>query len=239
MNRDNGAGEHADASGTGAPPGSGRPGGDAPPWHDPSGADPAVVAALTSLAQRTRELVEAVVLTDAGVDEMDRVAAEIGDLTGRLGARRRGGPIRSAPGPGDRAFTQLHSPITGEGNPLAPPIRIATTPEGTARAEFTLGPAYEGPPDAVHGGVCAAILDHLLGWAAVAGGRPGMTAGLRLRYRRPTPVGEPLVAEAWISAVEGRTTVVDGRILNGRGSPTVEATGEFVLPRQWEEALRS
>ena len=216
MNRDNGAG--ADAYGTG-------------------GADPAVVAALTSLAQRTRELVEAVVLTDAEVDEIGQVAAEIRGLAGRLDARRRGGPIRSVPRGG--ALTQLHSPVTGEANPLAPPIRIATTPEGTARAEFTLGPVYEGPPDSVHGGVCAAILDHLLGAAAIAGGRPGMTAGLRLRYRRPTPVGEPLVAEARISAVEGRTTVVDGRILNDRGSPTVEATGEFVLPRQWEDALRS
>jgi acyl-coenzyme A thioesterase PaaI-like protein len=57
-----------------------------------------------------------------------------------------------------------------------------------------------------------------------------MTARLTLSYLRPTPLGVPLVAEAWIRGVERRTTIVDGRILNERGEPTVEATGEFSLP---------
>ncbi len=198
-------------------------------------ADPALVTALISLAARTRELVEAVVLSDAAVAELGAAAAEIGNLTARLGSRRRPGPIRSEADPADgRTRLRLaHSPVTGEANPLAPPIRIATTSEGTARAEFILGPVYEGPPDAVHGGVCAAILDSLLGAAAAAGDRPGMTAKLTLRYLRPTPLGAPLVAEAWIRGVERRTTIVDGRILNERGQLTVEATGEFSLPLRW------
>ena len=124
--------------------------------------------------------------------------------------------------------------MTGEANPLAPPIRITTTPEGTARAEFILGPVYEGPPGAVHGGVSAAILDSLLGAAAAAGQRPGMTAKLILSYLRPTPLDVPLVAEAWITGVDRRTTLVDGRILNERGELTVEATGEFSLPLRWQ-----
>ena len=108
-------------------------------------------------------------------------------------------------------------------------------PEGTARAEFTLGPVYEGPPGAVHGGVSAAILDSLLGAAAAAGQRPGMTAKLILSYLRPTPLDVPLVAEAWITGVDRRTTLVDGRILNDRGELTVEATGEFSLPLRWQQ----
>ncbi len=197
----------------------------------PSGThpDPALLAALTSLAVRTRELVEAVVFSDAAIAELGAAAAEIGNLAARLGTRRRR-PIRSEVDPADGRRRQPHSPVTGEANPLAPPIRIATTPEGTARAEFILGPVYEGPPDAVHGGVCAAILDSLLGSAAAAGDRPGMTAQLTLRYLRPTPVGAPLVAEAWIRGVDRRTTIVDGQILNERGELTVEATGEFSLP---------
>jgi uncharacterized protein (TIGR00369 family) len=198
-----------------------------------SGADPAVLAALTSLAGRTRELVEAVVLSDAAIAELGAVAAEIGDLTARLAARRRSAPIRAEFDAANGQLLQPHSPVTGQANPLAPPISIVTTPEGTARAEFVLGHVYEGPPDAVHGGVCAAILDHLLGFAAAAGARPGMTAALSLRYLRPTPVGAPLVAEAWISGVDGNATTVHGRICNERGAVTVEANGEFVLPRRW------
>jgi uncharacterized protein (TIGR00369 family) len=202
----------------------------------PSGtpADPELLAARVSLAARTRELVEAVVLSEAAVAELRTAAAQIATLAARLGARRRAVPIRAPADPADGLRRHRHNPVTGEANPLAPPIKIATTPEGTARAEFILGPVYEGPPGAVHGGVCAAILDSLLGSAAAAGNRPGMTARLTLSYLRPTPLGVPLVAEAWIRGVERRTTIVDGRILNQRGELTVEATGEFSLPLGWQ-----
>ena len=173
-------------------------------------------------------------LSDAAIAELSAVAAEIGSLAERLGLRRpapTGSPARPPDGPRRRP----RSPVTGEANPLAPPIRITTTPEGTARAEFTLGPVYEGPPGAVHGGVSAAILDSLLGAAAAAGQRPGMTAKLILSYLRPTPLDVPLVAEAWITGVDRRTTLVGGRILNDRGELTVEATGEFSLPLRWRQ----
>ncbi len=170
-------------------------------------------------------------LSDAAVAELSAVAAEIGSLAERLGPRP--GPNETVAGPPDGLRRRPRSPVTGEANPLAPPIRITTTPDGTARAEFVLGPVYEGPPGAVHGGVSAAILDSLLGAAAAAGQRPGMTAKLILSYLRPTPLGVPLVAEAWITGVDRRTTLVDGRILNERGELTVEAAGEFSLPLRW------
>ena len=223
--KDGGAAETINVGRAGRAAGAGAGGG-------PFGTHPdaALLTALTCLAGRTRELVEAVVLSDAPIAELDAAAAEIGNLAARLGAWRRPAPIRFEVDPADGRVVDPHSPVTGDANPLAPPIMIVTTPEGTARAEFILGHVYEGPPDAVHGGVCAAILDSLLGSAAAAGDRPGMTAQLTLRYLRPTPVLAPLVAEAWIRGVDRRTTIVDGRILNERGELTVEATGEFSLP---------
>jgi uncharacterized protein (TIGR00369 family) len=196
------------------------------------GAGPALDTARALLARRTRELVEAVVLSEAAAAELGVAAAEIGSLAARLGAQRR--PLTSAVDPAGGPRRRPRTPVTSEANPLAPPIRITTAPQGTARAEFTLGPVYEGPPGAVHGGVCAAILDSLLGAAAAAGHRPGMTAKLTLSYLRPTPLGVPLVAEAWITGVDRRITLVEGRILNDRGELTVEATGEFSLPLHWQ-----
>ncbi|HKB30237.1 MAG TPA: PaaI family thioesterase [Streptosporangiaceae bacterium] len=235
------AAEVTDVSGAGGADGGAAGGADGGAETAPVGTgaifgadvDPALLTALTSLAARTRELVGAVVLTDAAVAELDAVAGEIELLTARLGARRRAGPLRLNIDPKNGRLRQPHSPVTGDANPLAPPITITTTPAGTARAEFVLGPAYEGPPGAVHGGVCAAILDHLLGSAAAAGAKPGMTATLSLRYLRPTPIGASLAAEAWISGGAGRVTTADGRIRNERGVPTVEAKGEFVMPRRW------
>ena len=198
-----------------------------------SRADSALEAARISLAMRTRELVQAVLLSDVAIAELGAAAAEVGSLAARLGTRQQPGLMKSEVGRADAPRRVVHSPVTGEANPVAPPIRITTTPEGTARADFILGPVYEGPSDAVHGGVCAAILDSLLGAAAAAGHRPGMTARLILSYLRPTPLGVPLVAEAWIRGVDRRTTLVDGRILNERGELTVEAAGEFSLPLHW------
>jgi acyl-coenzyme A thioesterase PaaI-like protein len=123
-------------------------------------------------------------------------------------------------------------PVTGAicGLLLAPPIEIHVQPGGVSRTEFTLSDVYEGPPGFVHGGISALILDDLLGNAAAANGTPGMTATLDLRYRRPTPLGVPLVAEARTIRVEGRKTFVHATITNPEGQITIEATAMFVMP---------
>ncbi|MGK5552165.1 PaaI family thioesterase [Actinomadura kijaniata] len=185
------------------------------------------IAALAGLAARVRALTDAVVHTRVPADEIAAVSAEVAALTDRLSAvRGEAPPIGSHDGTG-RA---LASPVSGPLNPIAPPVDIEPLPGGGARAAFTLGGVYEGPPAFVHGGVSAMILDQLLGVAAAANGTPGMTATLDLRYRRPTPYGVPLTAEARVARVEGRKTWVDASITAPDGRTTVEATAMFVMP---------
>ena len=38
--------------------------------------------------------------------------------------------------------------------------------DGCCWSDFTLGMVYEGPPGLVHGGICALVLDHILGEVA-------------------------------------------------------------------------
>ncbi|MCO5971155.1 PaaI family thioesterase [Actinoallomurus soli] len=197
--------------------------------RDRQDVDEVRIAGLAELAARVRELSELVVLTRAGQDEVAAVAGEVEALTRRLAEAGRGVP------PGARVdeggvVRQIGSPVTGELNVLAPPIEIGVLPDGTARSEFTLGVLYEGPPGFVHGGVSAMVLDHLSGVAASANGTPGMTAGLDLRYRRPTPLHVPLVAEAKAVRVDGRKTFVESRILGPDGQVTAEATAVFIMP---------
>ena len=78
--------------------GAGRTG-DAGGGPSGPGAGPALEAARALLARRTRELVEAVVLSDVAIVELGAVAAEIGSLAERLGAQRPG-PIGPEAGPG-------------------------------------------------------------------------------------------------------------------------------------------
>ena len=71
--------------------------------------------------------------------------------------------------------------------------------------------------------------------AAGAGGKPGMTGTLTLRYRRGTPLGD-LRVEGWIDRVDGIKTFAKAHII-GPDGVTVEAEGVMILPRWAREAM--
>lgn len=190
-------------------------------------------AALTGLAERVRELAAAAVLTGVGAGEAGAVADELAALTARLTAERRDAPPFAMTGGDHRMDRQVANPVTGRLNPFAPPVDLEVTSDGIVRGEFTLGPVHEGPPSYVHGGVSAMVLDQVLGMAAAATGTPGMTATLETRYRRPTPLGVPLLVEAKASRVEGRKVFASGTIAAPDGRVTVEATAMFVMPQRF------
>jgi acyl-coenzyme A thioesterase PaaI-like protein len=100
---------------------------------------------------------------------------------------------------------------------------------GRCWSEFSLGSIYEGPPGWVHGGICAHVLDQLLGEAASEGlTKPKFTGTITVRYLRGTPLG-PVRAEAWIERMDGFKTYARGQLSDADG-PTVEAEGVFIQP---------
>jgi hypothetical protein len=121
------------------------------------------------------------------------------------------------------------NPAVGLRNAIAPPMLVQQEADGSCWAEFTLGLAYEGPPGWVHGGICALVLDHLLGEVASCGlTKPRFTGTITLRYLRGTPLG-PLRAEAFIDRIEGAKTYARGYLSDADGY-TVEADGVFIEP---------
>ncbi|MBG0828685.1 PaaI family thioesterase [Planomonospora sp. ID67723] len=197
----------------------------------------AYFAALSELSRQTRDLVDAVVLTDVPDSELVAVTAELAALTDRLRALQCASPRPFEFGP-DGVPRHAGNAVTGSANPHALPLVIHTTPERTVRAELSFRPTHEGPPGSVHGGVSAMILDHLLGQAVAVAGFPGMTGTLTIRYRGRVPYGEPLVGTAEHTRSEGRKTWVDGRIALPDGTVLVEATGLFITPSAWIEQQR-
>jgi acyl-coenzyme A thioesterase PaaI-like protein len=186
------------------------------------------------LAQSVRELVDAVIRTEADDADIETAREEIDAIIQRLRKQQMAGPY------GIRFNGEGHgrpwgNAVVGLRNAIAPPLEIHRDPAGRAWADFRLGAAYEGPPSLVHGGVAALILDQVLGEAAGAGGKPGMTGTLILRYRRGTPLGE-LRCEAHVDRVEGVKTFAVGHIADAEGV-TVEAEGVFILPRWARELL--
>ena len=89
---------------------------------------------------------------------------------------------------------------------------------GASLTRLVCGAAYEGGPGVAHGGWTAEAMDEVLGHHNLLSGRMAVTASLTVEYKRPVPIGRPLLLRAWCEKVE------DGRRYN-RGELTLEATG--------------
>ena len=194
--------------------------------------DADLMAAVTELGTALRELVDASVLTTVPADQLRAAAADARAVTARLAAAQR--PPTQLPALDDPlVFRRVYNPVSGVGSALAPPVRIRRV-EGGVVGEALLGPAYEGPPGYVHGGMSSLLMDQLLGSAAIAEGLWGMTVRLEVDYRRPVPLSTPLTMRAQVTEAAGRKCVVTGTIATAAAPDRtlVEARGVFVMPRE-------
>ncbi|MCV7410216.1 thioesterase [Mycobacterium florentinum] len=181
------------------------------------------------LAQSIRRLVDLSIRTEADPETVASAKAKIDSAADELSASARPGPFGVQVTPDGQTIAWGNA-VIGLRNPVAPPLVIHHEPDGLVWSEFTLGAAYEGPPDHAHGGVSALILDHVLGATAHKLDRPVYTGTLTLRYRRRTALGRPLRAEAHIERTEGVKTFSVGHIADEDGV-TVAAEGIFISPK--------
>jgi len=182
------------------------------------------------LAESIRRLVDASIRTEAGPAAVAAATSKIDSATAELSEALKPGPFGVHRNPDGQTIAWGNA-VVGVRNPFAPPLVIQHDPDGLVWSEFVLGAAYEGPPNTVHGGVCALVLDHVLGATAHQPDRPAFTGTLTLRYRRPTALGRPLRAQAHVERVEGVKTFAVGHLADESGV-TVEAEGIFIHPRQ-------
>ncbi|MBV9641411.1 MAG: PaaI family thioesterase [Mycobacteriaceae bacterium] len=181
------------------------------------------------LTRSVRALIDATIRTEVDADAVAAAQAAVDAATARLRGSQMAGPygVRyNAEGEG----TAWGNAVIGLRNPIAPPLTMQHDDSGRAWADFVLGAAYEGPPGHVHGGVCALVLDHVLGDVASGGlTKPSFTGTISCRYLRATPLGA-LHAEAWVRRTEGVKTFAVGRLADAHGV-TVEAEGVFIVPK--------
>lgn len=180
-----------------------------------------------------RDLADAAVRTEVPDAELAAVAAAARELTARLRATSRGLHEVATVDDTD-AGERWYSPVYGPGNPVAPPLVAGDTPDGRATGRVTVGKPHEGPPGLVHGGVVATLLDHVLARAVRAAGRGGLTATLTVHYRRPVPLGVPLLITAEAGESSGRRTTATARLVTEDDPDTVlaQAEGLFIALRR-------
>lgn len=187
-----------------------------------------LLARYGPLAEAVRELIDATIRTQADDDTIREATTQVRQVTERL----RSGILSDSPGMRyvvDGRPLAWGNAVVGLRNPIAPPLVIQHGENSHCWSEFHLGAAYEGPPNLVHGGVSALVLDHLLGEAASEGlTKPLYTGTITVRYLRGTPLGQ-LRAEAWVYRREAIKTYARGHISDSAGV-TVEADGVFIMP---------
>lgn len=181
------------------------------------------------LAESLRRLIDISIRTEAGAAAVAAATSKIDSAAAELSGALKPGPFGVHRNPDGQTIAWGNA-VVGLRNPIAPPLVIHHEPDGLVWSEFVLGAAYEGPPDTVHGGVCALVLDHVLGATAHQPDKPAFTGTLTLRYRRPTALGRPLRAQAHVERVEGVKTFAVGHLADEHGV-TVEAEGIFIHPR--------
>jgi len=181
------------------------------------------------LAQSVRRLIDATIRTEVEDATLVAVQSKIDWATEQLSASLMPASF-GVQQTSDGQSRALGNVVIGSRNPIAPPLMIHHDADGAVRTDFTLGSAYEGPPSQVHGGVCALILDHVLGATAHQPGKPAVTGTLTVRYLRGTPLGQPLRAQAHVDRIEGTKTFAVGHIADVEGI-TVQAEGVFIHPR--------
>jgi acyl-coenzyme A thioesterase PaaI-like protein len=116
--------------------------------------------------------------------------------------------------------------LVGECNPYAPPMKLSAVGD-EAVALVTFGPAFEGAPGFVHGGLVAAAFDQLFGYLQSCRQVPSLTRELTVRYKRPTPFSTELRIEGKWDRSEGRRHYLSARLL-AEGEVTAEAEAVFV-----------
>lgn len=178
------------------------------------------------LTDAVRELVEATIRTEVDDDVIREAHAELTDVTATLRDAGLDGPFGTKV-TGDGISIAWGNAAVGTRNAIAPPLTIEVDDDGRHHSTVALGAAYEGPPGLVHGGVCALVLDHVLGMAGSADTRR-LTGTLTLKYLRGTPLGT-VHAEARTVSVDGRKATVRGTLSDADGV-TVEAEGLFITP---------
>ena len=91
----------------------------------------------------------------------------------------------------------------------------------------TIDPMFAGPPERVHGGVQALIIDDVLGALNRMRGRQAYTAYLKVDYIGPAPLAAPAKFRAWVHNIEGRKITLRGSG-DGPDGRFMEAEGLFI-----------
>ncbi len=124
-----------------------------------------------------------------------------------------------------------HCFVCGLENSLGLKAAFYETGSGELVAIIKPGAEHQSYPGRMHGGVAAAILDETIGRAVAIGKDDqvwGVTIELTMKYRKPVPLDQELMAVGRVSKDGGRIFEGSGEILLANGDVAVTAVGRYM-----------
>jgi uncharacterized protein (TIGR00369 family) len=115
----------------------------------------------------------------------------------------------------------------GPDNPQGMHLHFEADGEGVL-CRATLEAKYQGWRGVVHGGIAMALVDEAMAHAAGFAGHRGVTASVNVRFRKPVPVGEPILVRGRVTWHRRNVLGVEAQILNEAGTVLVQGEGSFV-----------
>lgn len=184
-------------------------------------------ADLTDLTGAVRDLMDAAGCTRLEGADLRTAAESIRAVARDLGrdANPRPHKIRLVP----HEVQQMREGKPWQAFPFNPQgIPFAIQVDGsTGRAEMLPTALHEGPPDLLHGGFSAAMIDAFLGTLVQVAVEPSFTATLDLRYVGPVQLDEPVEITGRVVSRSGRKVHAECEIRQ-HGEARVTARGLFV-----------
>jgi uncharacterized protein (TIGR00369 family) len=118
--------------------------------------------------------------------------------------------------------------VCGAQNPHSMGLTWFLDDDGQIHAEMVFSEAQQGPPAHVHGGASAAVLDEAMGAAVWRAGYSVVAVNLEINYKRPVPLGQPMVIAARIAEVHPRKILTTSEMRLPDGSVAVTGRGIYV-----------
>ncbi len=126
------------------------------------------------------------------------------------------------------------------GTAAADRTRVVYFREGSGDHLFAcvwFGSATEGPPNSVHGGAIAAVLDEAMGAVCWMNQHAVVGARITINYRHMVPLGFAGYVESWIDHIDHRKCYIASQLTDETGK--VYAEGEALFLKLTAEQLQA
>ena len=124
--------------------------------------------------------------------------------------------------------------VCGVDNDFGLKTRFYETEDNELIAVFKPRSEHQSYPEVAHGGISAAILDEVIGRAIMLTNDSntfGVTVELKVRYKKPVPLGVELKAIGRITEERSRTFAGTGELYLPNGDVAAEAEGKYMKRR--------